>query len=65
MNSDAGFANALHMVLRCKPGGIHVLAPVCSTWAWVNRHTAGRKEWDPLGNTKRPQVMAANKMVAR
>eukprot|EP00959_Pyramimonas_sp_CCMP1952_P042494 888529-Pyramimonas_sp.AAC.1 len=55
MNSDSGFANALHMVLRCKSGSINVLAPVCSTWVWVNRAAAGRSEWDPLGNAKRAQ----------
>eukprot|EP00959_Pyramimonas_sp_CCMP1952_P134621 2817287-Pyramimonas_sp.AAC.1 len=64
MNSDAGSANALHMALRCKPGSINVLAPVCSTWAWVNRRAAGRKERGPHGNTKRPQVVAANKNIA-
>ena len=65
INSDAGFATALHMVLRCKPGSINVFAPVCSTWVWVNRGTSARTEWDPLGDVNKPQVVAANKMVAR
>ena len=32
-----GFALAIHMVRRLVQGGVCFLAPVCSSWVWVNR----------------------------
>ena len=34
--SPEGFSHALFQVLRLKPGGSMTLAPVCSSWVWVN-----------------------------
>ena len=31
-----GFSHAMFQVLRLKPGASMTLAPVCSSWVWVN-----------------------------
>ena len=42
---EAGFKRALSLVLRLRPGGLLWMAPVCSSWIFLN-----------LKNTKRTQV---------
>ena len=41
-----GFSHAMFQVLRLKPGASMTLAPVCSSWVWVNLgfyyHTQGK-----------------------
>ena len=36
---DVGYANALHLGLSVELGGCSLLAPVCSSWVWINRGT--------------------------
>ena len=42
--SDVGFLHAVHCPLRVRPGGGVLLAPVCSSWVFVNRGTSLRSE---------------------
>ena len=42
-----------------------MLAPVCSSWVWMNRHTSGRSIERPLGNVCRGYIKNANRMVSR
>lgn len=36
MNSPQGYINALYQVMRLRPGASLTLAPVCSTWVFMN-----------------------------
>ena len=37
---DLGYANALHLGTEVELGGCSLLAPVCSSWVWINRGTS-------------------------
>lgn len=64
--SGIGFAYGLALVMRLfQTAGLAWLAPVCSSWVWINRYTAGRSRSDPLGFRWRGHVAAANEMVSR
>ena len=42
-----------------------MLAPVCSSWIWLNRASSGRSRLCPLGYHWIPRVRQANVMVSR
>ena len=52
INTALGFCNSLLCALRVQSPGQAVLAPVCSSWVWVNRHTSKRSSARPLGHTQ-------------
>lgn len=56
---------ALWAVLNVRPKGILFMAPVCSSWVFMNRGTA-RRDWaQPLGAAHLPHVSAGNLMTCR
>lgn len=60
----AGFENALSLVLRVRPGGLLWMAPVCSSFSWLNlKNTQRRLENDYKGNVKYGPVQEGNKMA--
>lgn len=65
INSSHGFAHAVHLMCCVKPGGSCLLAPVCSSWVFMNRGSSGRTFAQPLGNESSELVCAANKMISR
>jgi hypothetical protein len=65
LNSDMGFVAAIHYNLKIACGGGFLAAPVCSSWVWVNRATAGRSISQPLGKWRHPYVHRANIQVSR
>jgi hypothetical protein len=60
-----GLAYAILLALKLRPGGFCMLAPVCSTWVFMNRGTSGRSRACPLGRKGVKSVAEANEMVAR
>ena len=63
---DEGFLHGLKLALSCRSGACGWLAPVCSSWIFLNRFTSGRTATRPLGNFKERQYVAdANVMVSR
>lgn len=62
--SPSGFAFALALLLRARPGSVVWFAIVCSTWVWVSRYSTGRSAWNPLGRRTKATV-EANFMMAR
>lgn len=65
MLTDLGFANAMNLCLSLKPGAGCLMAPVCSTWTFMNRGTSKRSLACPYGNTAVQSVQEGNTMVAR
>ena len=63
--SPLGFLHAVKFALKLRRGAQCVLAPVCSSWVWLNRGTSGRSELTPLGNETVPSVRFANLVVSR
>ena len=63
--SDAGFISLLKYVLRLRRTGMALLAPVCSSWCWLNRFTSGRSRDHWQGNTSVRSVREGNLMVSR
>ena len=61
----AGFGLALQLMIRLMPSGIIWLAPVCSSWVWVNRSTAGRNPVHALGRVDLPHVAEGNMQASR
>jgi hypothetical protein len=59
-----GYVRAVNDVLSLKPGGLCLLAVVCSSWVFMNRFTSGRSLLRPLGNSRK-YVKRANIMMAR
>ncbi len=51
--------------LRVTPGGFHMTAPVCSSFAWINRASIGRSRWEPLGKSVSDRIARASLMVSR
>jgi len=56
---------ALQLIRRLRPNTLVWLAPVCSSWVWVNRHTSGRSKAIPTGNPAVPSVQQGNQMTSR
>ncbi len=53
------------MLRRCRRNSLIWFAPPCSSWVWVNRHTASRSRAIPLGNCSLPHVRDANECVSK
>ncbi len=62
--TSVGFLTALQTALDLKPGGIMWLAPPCSTWVWLARHTYGR-HLAVQGDFTQPKVLQNNALVER
>ena len=58
-----GFNNALSAVLRPQPQGLLWMAPVCSSWVWMNSSNCQRSKRNPAGNTAYGPVKDGNKMA--
>ena len=65
MESDIGFALAIMMLLRLEARGLLWLAPVCSSWVWMNLGTSKRNKIAIFGDCDYHYVRAANLQVAR
>jgi hypothetical protein len=65
INTPAGFALALWGLLRMRPRGLLVMAPVCSSWVFLSRSTTQRSKTAPLGSDNVTCVEEGNLMVAR
>ncbi len=65
MLTELGYNYAVELALRVEPGGAALLAPVCSSWVFMNQGTAGRNIANPLGNVWSSTVRSANCLVAR
>lgn len=71
--TDDGFVQIIAIMLQLQqPGpegllqpGLLWLAPVCSSWIFINRATSGRSQLLPLGDEAKPYVREANLMVSR
>ena len=59
-----GFLAALQTALDLKPGAVMWLAPPCSTWVWLARHSTGR-DLAVHGNIALPVVVRQNALVER
>ncbi len=65
MNSSVGFALALLLVLAVRPGGLIWMAPVCSSWVFINRSTSMRSALNPCGDRSLPHVADGNLQAPR
>ncbi len=65
INTDEGFCILLGLALSLAPGGLLWLAPVCSSWIWINAGTHTRNQLAWSGNTDHAYIAEANKMVTR
>lgn len=63
--SDEGFLTVVTYVLKLRRVGLCFMAPVCSRWCWLSRHTSGRTIVCPLGNPMVQSVEEGNLMVSR
>ena len=63
--TDVGYIFALSLACQVRAGGFALLAPVCSTWVWICRHSVKRSYFKPLGDSQMRCVREANIMVAR
>ena len=61
--SSQGFMNALHLMLRVRPGGCLWAAPECKTWIWLSRTQTRRSKYHPEGDMAKDYVKNANRMV--
>ena len=62
--TESGFALALSLVLRLRPGGLLIMAPVCSSWIFLCKHQTGRcKANGYAGDSKCRSVREGNKMA--
>ena len=58
-----GFARALRLTMRIKPGGSLWGAPDCAPWGWIGRSTTKRSSTMPRGDLFNPRVKRSNRMV--
>ncbi|CAL1138139.1 unnamed protein product [Cladocopium goreaui] len=65
MCSVEGFITAVYQTLNVRRGGAVTLAPVCSSWVWVSRHSTKRSKAAPLGDLSARSVQIGNLMVTR
>jgi hypothetical protein len=63
--SPVGFLTALFLCMRLKSNGMLWLAPVCSSWVFMNRGTSQRSWWNPLGQDTYESVRQGNLQVSR
>jgi hypothetical protein len=62
---DRGFAYCLQLGLALLPCAQMMMAPVCSSFVWINRSTSKRSLLNPLGDQKKLYVAQANCMASR
>ena len=62
--SPAGFLTVISTVMSMHQHAVIWLAPPCSTWVWVSRHSTGR-DMDVMGNAESRYVASQNALVAR
>ena len=63
---EAGFRRALNLVLRLRPGGLLWMAPVCSSWIFLNLRCTKRTEVGGprfQGNLRYLPVQEGNRMA--
>lgn len=65
LTSPSGFVLTLNEVLRCKPGSLLVLAPVCKSMSSMSRFTSGRSALNPWGHTNYEFVENGNTLACR
>ena len=65
LNTCAGFALAVLLLLRTQPGGLLFLAAQCSSWVWVARSHTGRSKANPRGHETKPVVAEGNSLNDR
>eukprot|EP00438_Fugacium_kawagutii_P031810 Skav203281 [mRNA] locus=scaffold324:220509:221465:+ [translate_table: standard] len=58
-----GWKNALFTVLRLRPGGLLWMAPVCSSFVFMNSSNCQRTKKKPAGNTAYGPVKDGNQMA--
>ena len=58
-----GFLRAVRLVLRLAPGGLLVLAPVCSSMGFANSSRCRRSHSNPRGDTTYQSVRNGNAMA--
>ena len=56
---------ALALALATVPGGLHVLAPDCSSWTRISRGSSLRSQINVFGNTSSSWVLRGCMMIAR
>ena len=59
-----GFLAVLAAIMRTSRRGILWLAPPCSSWVWMSRHSTGRNR-GALGNQENENVVRQNHLVSR
>ena len=64
-NHACGLRLAVQLVRRLRKGGTVMMAPVCSTWTFMNRSTSKRTKVDPTGDTSLPSVRTGNLLFSR
>ena len=62
--SRAGFMNSLKAVLAIQPGGLLWMAPVCSSWVFLNSCNCQRSKEHPEGSTGYKPVQEGNRMAS-
>ncbi len=63
MLSPEGYVHAVKLAMTTTENSM--LAPVCSSWVWINSGTARRSSHNPLGDRTKSSVRSANRMVSR
>ena len=62
---EQGYCFAIFLGLKLRCASQSMLAPVCSSWVWMNRSTSGRSLSNIMGNLARDYVRSANQQVSR
>jgi hypothetical protein len=55
----------ISLIMKMRPHGHLHMAPVCSSWVFLNRSTAGRSNVQPRGDTSQAYVREGNKQAVR
>ena len=65
VETDRGFLLWLETLMFLRPGGLLWMAPVCSSWAWINNHTSGRTRFEPWGKDRAKHTVSGNIQCVR
>jgi len=60
-----GFLASIALIWGIAKGGLCWMAPPCSSWVWMSRHSTGRSKDDAKGNEKHTKVWCSNILVSR
>ena len=63
--STDGFARAVSLIMRIRPGGLMFSAPPCCAWVWISKSTHKRTRLQPAGDPYSLWVLNANCIAAR